>query len=76
VSKVHTIGLTYTKGKCIKEIRLSGIHGIHDVSIPGGHAPPERRRMRDQSKAGIVEQVPDGGFADELEQLRDWGMIP
>lgn len=73
---MKTHGKTYAKGKSVAELRLSGIHGVHDVSIPGGHAPPERRRVRDQSKAGIVEQTPDGGFADEQERLRDWGMIP
>jgi len=76
MSEVRTIGQTYTKGKCVEEIRLSGIHGIHDINIPGAYAPPERRRERDQSKAGIVHEEPDFGFRDEVERLRDWGLIP
>lgn len=69
-------GKTYYKGKCVEEQRLSGIHGVHDVNVPGGHAPPERRRERDFSKAGINVPEPDGGFKDEEERMRAWGMIP
>lgn len=69
-------GKTYTKGKCVGEMRLSGIHGVHEVNIPGAHAPPERRALRDQSKAGIKVEEPDGGFRDEEETLRKWGLIP
>lgn len=65
-----------TSGRVVGSIRLSGISGVHDVNIPGAHAPPERRRERDQSKAGIVVEAPDGGFEDEVENLRAWGMLP
>lgn len=69
-------GKTYYKGKCVGEQRLSGISGVSDVTVPGGHATPDRRRERDFSKAGIEVQEPEGGFADEQERLRAWGMIP
>ena len=69
-------GKTYYKGKCVGEQRLSGIHGVHDVTVPGGHAPPERRMEGDYSKAGITHEQPKGGFADELERQRRWGLIP
>lgn len=62
--------------RIVGSVRLSGIHGIHDVSVPGAYAPPERRQLRDQSKAGIKIQEPDGGFADEQEKLRLYGLIP
>jgi hypothetical protein len=75
-------GQTYSKGKCVKELRLSGAVGFGSVSVPGGHAPPDRRLMsetgasRDMSKAGVKVQEPEGGFEDENERLRMFGLIP
>lgn len=57
-------------------MRLSGIHGIHDVTIHEGGVLPDRRRTRDMSKAGITVQEPDGGFKDDDERLRLYGLIP
>jgi len=62
--------------RTIGEVRLSGIHGVHDVDIPGGHVSPERRQMRDQAKNGMKIQEPKGGFDDETEKLRRFGLIP
>jgi hypothetical protein len=62
--------------RIIGEVRLSGIHGVHDVDIPGGHVPPERRQMRDQAKNGMDTSEPKGGFDDETEKLRRFGLIP
>lgn len=62
--------------RIVGSVRLSGIHGIHDVDVPGAYAPPERRQMRDQSKAGIKVEEPEGGFADEVAKLRLYGLIP
>jgi hypothetical protein len=69
-------GKTYSKGKSVEEVRLSGIHGVHEVTVPGGHATPDRRRERDFSKSGITVQEPDGGFRDEQDRMRAWGLIP
>lgn len=70
------IGKTYEKGRVVESVRLSGIHGVHDINIPGGYAPPERRAVRDMSKAGIKVEEPQGGFRDDEERLRKWGLIP
>ena len=62
--------------RIVGSVRLSGIHGIHDVDVPGAYAPPERRQLRDQSKEGIKVQEPEGGYDDETAKLRLFGLIP
>lgn len=71
-------GKTYYKGKCVGEQRLSGIHGVHDVTVPGGHAGPEQRQQRDFSKDGkaVAASQNQLEFADEQERMRRWGLIP
>lgn len=64
--------MAYGKGsKCVGEKRLSNPDGVKDVTVPGGHAPPERRAQRDFSKKGINAQMPK--FDDIAERAKRFG---
>ena len=62
----------YGKGdKCIGSKTLSSPDGVKDVTVPGGHATPERRAARDFSKRGINAKLPE--FDDVAERAKRFG---
>lgn len=57
--------------KVVSSKRLSGPDGVKDITVPGGHATPERRASRDFSKKGISENQP--AMADHEERAKRFG---
>lgn len=57
--------------KLVGSKRLSNLDGVKDITIPGGHAPPERRAQRDFSKKGISTEQP--AMADREERAKRFG---
>jgi len=57
--------------KVVGSKRLSRPDGVKDITIPGGHAPPERRAQRDFSKKGISADQPE--MADHAERAKRFG---
>ena len=59
------------KHKTVASKRLSNPDGVKDITVPGGHAPPERRAQRDFSKKGINATMPK--FDDFDERAKRFG---
>lgn len=57
--------------KTVGSKRLSNPDGVKDITVPGGHAPPERRASRDFSKKGIDAKLPQ--FDDLAERAKRFG---
>jgi hypothetical protein len=61
----------YKLGKHVGAKRVSNLDGVKEITIPGGHATPERRASRDFSKKGISADQPE--MADHTERASRYG---